>query len=821
MRQAGFPLDLLDTLVTPDAAQEAAQVREAADRTRARARVLLDKLRGTPAASARPRLGMLGTLPADVPGADAYRQELAALTATWQRFERAHQARLATAGSAVTAMFRETPALREVLLLSNDAHFPRFAAWLDRPDEPGGRSGRRMTDMLTRYLQRVAAKNETTAHFGPITAGRLESGPPGVRWTDVGRGDRRVFCAHWAAEALADALSRRPGLRDAVRPRRRPLAFLDGDRVRVYSPATTTGFLADWRFEKIADEPVAATAAWLLSRCDGVRTVGELRRAWPGGDPAGLEETMAELAARDWLVARFEIPVGVADPLAALRAALPDPTASAAAAEGHRLVSELADLLAAFAAAAPTERPAALAAAKAAFTAATGSAANRNEGRHYADRAIYYEEGHSRVRDLTLGADLARLLSEELAPVYDLVLAGPRLRIRREREILARWMTGRFGTGRPVPLAEFFAGYLDDRAALSAECDPVDAELARLDDDVTDALLAGADPDTSEVTVPAERLAVLMASYPADPAAVCNPDLLLAAGSAADIAAGRYTAVLGECHAVRELLCHSSYAPLLAEQAPELASLVHEGYRGLLAPDEILVDLVRSHPNKTGAQLRFPIPDVEITGRSAKERGRRIPIERLYLIVHGGRVELRAHGIEQRLRPLSVPAGGPSIRQDPLSPLGFPRHFGGVTLRSPHRNHVPRIRYGRVVLRRESWRLPVDALRGTPPIPGTGATDAADFYAVQALRARLGLPRHLFVKVPGEPKPFFVDLEAPLLVRQLCRTARTRTGVVEVSEMLPGPDQLWLTVDGRGHTSELRYAVFSGPASGPAGVPGR
>lgn len=50
-----------------------------------------------------------------------------------------------------------------------------------------------------------------------------------------------------------------------------------------------------------------------------------------------------------------------------------------------------------------------------------------------------------------------------------------------------------------------------------------------------------------------------------------------------------------------------------------------------------------------------------------------------------------------------------------------------------------------------------------------------------------------------------------LLVRQFFRLAGAASpdDTVEISEMLPGPDQLWLRLDQHGYTSELRCTVFS------------
>ena len=87
--------------------------------------------------------------------------------------------------------------------------------------------------------------------------------------------------------------------------------------------------------------------------------------------------------------------------------------------------------------------------------------------------------------------------------------------------------------------------------------------------------------------------------------------------------------------------------------------------------------------------------------------------------------------------------------------------------------------------------------------------DAAELFAADRLRESHGLPRRVFAKLPSEPKPIYVDFSSPLLVRQLFRMARTSSGTAVFSEMLPGPDELWLTINDRRYTSEVRCAVFS------------
>ena len=77
-----------------------------------------------------------------------------------------------------------------------------------------------------------------------------------------------------------------------------------------------------------------------------------------------------------------------------------------------------------------------------------------------------------------------------------------------------------------------------------------------------------------------------------------------------------------------------------------------------------------------------------------------------------------------------------------------------------------------------------------------------------------GLPQKAFVKSSLEVKPFYVDLESPVLVEIFCRAIRRMNSSagedeeIIFSEMLPGPQQLWLRdAAGASYTSELRFAV--------------
>ena len=77
-----------------------------------------------------------------------------------------------------------------------------------------------------------------------------------------------------------------------------------------------------------------------------------------------------------------------------------------------------------------------------------------------------------------------------------------------------------------------------------------------------------------------------------------------------------------------------------------------------------------------------------------------------------------------------------------------------------------------------------------------------------------GLPQHVFCRFTGESKPIYADLTSLAsvdLISRSLRRARRKAGAdasVTVVEMLPPPDEAWLT-DGRGqrYTAELRMVA--------------
>jgi hypothetical protein len=123
--------------------------------------------------------------------------------------------------------------------------------------------------------------------------------------------------------------------------------------------------------------------------------------------------------------------------------------------------------------------------------------------------------------------------------------------------------------------------------------------------------------------------------------------------------------------------------------------------------------------------------------------------------------------------------------------------------------HCPRVTFDRLVVVREFWSFPPGDLSFA-----SARDDTDRFAAVRRWARQHGFPRHVFVKVPLDRKPFYVDFESALYVNMLAKAVRRSAercapeARLTVTEMLPQADQAWLCdAEGRGYTSELRMVA--------------
>jgi lantibiotic biosynthesis dehydratase-like protein len=406
------------------------------------------------------------------------------------------------------------------------------------------------------------------------------------------------------------------------------------------------------------------------------------------------------------------------------------------------------------------------------FEELTGRSATRRPGQTYAARTLLYLDC-MRDLDLTVGPGIR----DELAATLPPLLAG------------ARWYCGRVYEAARRAIREAAAatgtGPLDRvlETVLPALRHRLPDVVAAANDDLRrrwSALLA--DPDRA--TIGARAAAAFAGHMPAWPTSVYqSADIQIAAPSAAAVNAGDYLCVVGDFHPGANPLGQGVFATRHPDRDRFLGAIASDvGTLPFLVPSrDVGFQTTRNMPAITRPG------DVHVTAGSRD----RMP---------DGYRTLPAAGLITDGETVTTPDGSWQVPLPHL--LWLPVMIAAVHAYDPFPadGHSARITIGRTVWQRETWRI--------PPAHGPARPEDAASWA----RGH-GLPRRVFALVPGEIKPLYIDFDSPVLTRILCRQLR-RAGAgfpgrpVRFTEMLPGPEDCWLTgQDGRRYTSELRLVA--------------
>jgi len=272
----------------------------------------------------------------------------------------------------------------------------------------------------------------------------------------------------------------------------------------------------------------------------------------------------------------------------------------------------------------------------------------------------------------------------------------------------------------------------------------------------------------------------------------------VAAPSAADISAGRYSvAINGVFNGVGLALSRFAHLLQQGDAGGPVVPELRRAWSSVGRPGAVFAELTYNHEARTAnAGLRPVLFDreIELPGDLVSDGVQRVLLSDLVLRYDtaSDRLVLRSSSTGLEIIPVLTsgvsPAGIVSslihIGRQGLQAVGYLPGF-----RAPGIVHWPRFRCGRVVLFRERWVFEREQL------PGADATDADYHFAVARWRAAHRLPRHVFIHTSAETKPFYVDLESPVLVDLLHRTAAALPASdarLVVTEMLPGPGELWV-----------------------------
>ncbi len=692
----------------------------------------------------------------------------------------------------------ERPEVRESVFLASPSLTDGLDVWKKDPD---GKKGQRAERALVRYVLRMCARPTPFGLFSGCSVGRLVGAdqPSRLRLAPRARYDRHTRLDMDYLFALVEELIKDPSVRAALSYLPNSSLYHAAGRMR-YAEARLDGKVRSHHL--VAVTPTSYLDE-TLARAAGGAQIETLAQALVDSDPDAeitredADEYLAELVQSQLLVPDFGLPV-----------------------TGQESIHDLLDQLAALPdlAIGRTVRERLLAT-RDAIAAIDAAGVGADPER--------YREIERSLAELPTPVELSRLFQVDMVkPIAEATL-GPAViaELTRGVELLHK-MFGRsrlealdnfrrdfgerYGDGRWVPLLEVLdeevgIGYEKSRSA-GAEASPLLAGVA----------LGG--PAAAQ-TVPwgnfqgtlLAKLEVALASG-ASEIEITEADVLklkttelsplpdsfqvmatLSAAREEDLDAGRFemlwrgaggpsgARLLGRfCHADAELT-DLTLAHLRAEEAHR--------------PDAIFAEVVHLPQGRIGNILARPVLreyEIPFLGRSGAPADKQIAVSDLDVSVAGNRIVIRSRALRREVIPRLS-----SAHNFAMGSLGLYRFL--CTLQSQNvaaglywgwgpfdsAAFLPRVRLGRTILSRATWRMNEEEIGTLKKAKGAGLLAAA-----RAWREQRKIPR-LAALADGDNE-LLVDFENPLELDTFFDLIEERKQAV-LHELFPGPDALCVT----------------------------
>jgi hypothetical protein len=677
---------------------------------------------------------------------------------------------------------------REAILLVTQSFQRQQGEQLKR-----GSKDRQHEELIANYLQRYCMKNDTVGFFGPVGWARLEGDQRDmvVRPGQSLVVNSSIFFENWCIEALASDMAADASLQPWIVPRLLP--FFHVEDGKLYGPSGRPSALAP-------------SHAVLLKKCQGVLTareiVGEMMAETGITTEAEVWRLLGVFASREVIAWKFEIPICI-DPEHRLRGLLERIEDESLRRQHLQTLDRLEERRKAVAVAVGDAESLdqALVGLDETFRQLTGKRPTKSAGAMYAARTLIYQDCRRDV-SVQLGTQIlsslgvplsllllsARWFSYRVAAVYreafhsiyeDLCQKYGKKKI----DLLQFW-------GRAEPLI------FDPETRLLNE---VLAEFQRRWEEVLQ-IGSAEEPlqfDSEDLRPKVES--VFFAPHAGwKLAQYHSPDVMIAASSVEAIRRGDYRLVLGEIHITNNTIRYS----FTLAQHPEPEQLLRAVQTDLPEP-HVLPLAPRHWPRVTNRTTIAVVSaqdfylEISPDNMANAPRSQALPIASLVLTES-------PTGLVVQTRDGRLSFDVIEFMSEILSGVSIDM----MKIARP-RPHQPRITIDRLVVSRESWSFLASTL------PFMQYEDESQRYLeVRRWMLEHKLPRFVFVRVPVEIKPFYVDFSSPVYVEILVKMIRRMLAskhaakTITVSEMLPAPGQLWLPdSEGNAYSSEFRMVV--------------
>ncbi len=813
LRGAGFPLSLVQELAAVQAAEAADDVLEAQGQLDEKKQRLMQAIRheldGTTDGQKRKQLARMlthlnkGRIPESWEGPvdQACAEFVAAQDSrvqAGQRFQSAFQSGISEVSERIEKI-ASNPDFRRAVLLQNRKALHLGIDFLLRRSgavKKRGKKERQQEELVASYIQRYCVKNDSIGFFGPVgwtrfvSDGDNISAHPGPSLV----AKSTIYFENWCIEALAERLGETGTLQPWIPPRQLPLYYLEGNRLQMPGGAP------------VLLSPVQAA---ILRRCNGDKTARSLALELikiPGSGVRTEDDVyriLQDLVARGAIRWQFEIPY-LLHPEQRLRSilekiedeALRTPAldalnqlqqareqVSSSIDDAEQLDKALGDL-------------------DEVFTRLTGRSSSRAGGAMYAARTLIYQDC---LRDINL--EIGPQIVEQLGAPLSLVLSSARWFTAKATAIYKQaflHVYAELARKKRSPTIDFLSFWLQVQRML---VDPSARLLNQIIPEFQkrwDQVLERSEGQwhlnysSAELKPRVDRLfAAPRAGWQL--ARHHSPDVMVAAQSVEAICNGDYLLVLGELHMAINTV-RGSFAMAQHPQPEQMFAAMKSDI-----PDPHIVPIApKWWPGttmRTSYTLTSPYDyflEFAEDSLSSGPRSHTLPISSL--VVENMPTGLVVRSRDGRLKFDLIEAFGEVLSAEALDCAKITRSD----------RHQPRITIDRLVICRESWSFAAEEMKFA-----LLEDEDERFLQARCWRQEHNLPRYVFVKMPVEVKPCYVDFDSPIFIEILCKMVRRVLASnlaqksVSISEMLPNPGQIWLPdANGKNYTCEFRTVIL-------------
>jgi len=664
---------------------------------------------------------------------------------------------------------------------------------LRMPDNVRHAERRGSEELVAKYLQRYAVKNDTIGFFGPVGWARMDETEESIR-VEPGPNlvqSRGVYFEVWCLDALMKKLNDDPAFYPWMTPRRFPTIRVEG--TMLHHPVSGM-------------RRISLQQMTVLQLCDGQRTARELASYLVEAHGSMFKSEAVVLgllqALRDKLLIfwGFEVPFTLY-PERSLRQQLnkiDDENLRQTALAPLDEIEAARDQI--IRAAGDSEKlDEAFVNFETTFSRLTNQAPTRGAGKTYAARTLIYEDCRRDI-DVVLGQQILKPLSQPLSMLLTscrwLTVELARTYRAAFKEVYAQ-MVAKTGKER----VDAFAFWLQVHSMVFAERDSLISGItrdfqARWADILSLPLGENRVHYYSDVLRPRVEAAFAAPAPGWAFARHHSPDLMIVAESVEAIQRGDFHFVMGELHVGTNTLSASTFN----SQHPDPTELLRYFESDLpKTPHAVPLSLSEWLTSRTNLVLiSRHAYRVEIERESfVADRSRALAIADLYVEERDGDLMVCTHDGRLSFEIIEVFGGMLSGLVVDLFRL------------FPSAQHTPRVTIDSLTIARETWNFSPSALAWA-----FVKEEDERYLAARRWAEASQLPDRVFVKVPVETKPFYADLKSPAYLHILSRMVRRtlesegENANVKIVEMMPELEQVWLPDSaGNRYTSELRIVA--------------